>query len=68
MDLKLLTQMNKPKPNWHGWIPWVKLESEFTIVCCDCGLAHKFQFRVNKSGAVSWRAKRDKQATKINRT
>jgi len=56
----------KPKPNWLGWIKWRPLKAEFSITCCDCGLAHKFQFKVVK-GAVYWRAKRDKEATKLAR-
>lgn len=52
-----------PKPNWLGWIKWQTLYKEMTITCCDCGLAHKFQFRVYKN-KPQWRAKRNKEITK----
>ena len=60
--MKIIT----PKPNWLGLTPWKPLYKEMTIVCCDCGLAHKFYFRAFK-GKLKWRVKRDKQATKEHR-
>jgi hypothetical protein len=53
----------KPKTNWLGWTRWRKLYSEMVVVCCDCGLGHKFQFK-NNEGKIFWRAKRDKLSTK----
>jgi len=62
--------MNKsirPIPNWLGWIKWRKLHTPLTVSCCDCGLAHDFQFRNNR-GILEWRAKKNKIVTKYNRT
>lgn len=55
-----------PRPNWLGWIKWQKLHTEEVLTCCDCGLAHTFQFKLVK-GKIYWRAKRNKEQTKLNR-
>ena len=57
----------KPKTNWQGWIDWQQLYTEFTIICCDCGLAHKFQIKKDKNKKLFWRCKRNKEATKLAR-
>ena len=59
-------QSISPKPNWLGWIKWRPLHRDYSITCCDCGLAHRFQIRV-VNGKVQWRAKKDKEATKLAR-
>jgi hypothetical protein len=56
------------------WSEWVWIPPTARIGCCDCGLVHKFQFRVTtKEGkafrkvanvAIVYRAKRDEPATK----
>lgn len=56
-----------PKPNWLGYIKWQKLTEIVIISCCDCGLAHTFQFRKTKNGKIEWRSKRNKELTKQNR-
>lgn len=34
----------------------------YRIACCDCGLVHRFDFRMRK-GVLEFRAFRDKRAT-----
>lgn len=63
---KEIAKATHPKPNWNGYIPWQKLHSVEIITCCDCGLAHQFEFK-NGEGALKWRAKRSKEATKLAR-
>ena len=58
----------RPKPNWLGWIKWVNLVDDFNIVCCDCGLVHRYQFRVTSKNKVQWRSKRNKEETKLFRS
>lgn len=55
------------QPNWNGWTDWTKLFNKITMACCDCGLAHDLNFKVNKQGKVFWRAKRNKNETKLAR-
>ena len=33
------------------------------IACCDCGLAHDYDFRVSESGRVQFRVRRNDRAT-----
>jgi len=55
-----------PKPNWLGLTKWKLLHEKITISCCDCGLAHDFIFK-NFGGKIKWRAKRNKETTRLNR-
>ena len=55
-----------PRPNWNGWTKWMRLHTEETISCCDCGLAHLFKFKTEK-GKLYFRAKKNKEITKENR-
>ena len=64
--MKKIAKATHPKPNWLGYIKWQKLHAVEIITCCDCGLAHQFEFR-NGKGKLEWRAKRHKQATKLGR-
>jgi hypothetical protein len=50
-------------PQEHGWSDWiVPTDNELRIVCCDCKLAHDFEFQVVDS-EVAFRAKRNDRAT-----
>jgi len=62
--MKKKTVTHRPIPNWQGLTPWFKLKTPLTTICCDCGLAHDFRFKVVK-GSVYWRAKRNKLVTKL---
>jgi len=33
------------------------------IACCDCGLAHDYEFRINEQGRIELRVKRNNRAT-----
>ncbi len=63
---KKLTKATHPKPDWNGWIPWQNLHQKEIITCCDCGLAHEHQYR-NNSGVLQWRARRNREYTKLGR-
>lgn len=58
--------IHRPKPNWKGLTPWVRLETPLIIQCCDCSLVHDFLFKVVKN-KVYWRAKRNKKETLLAR-
>lgn len=43
---------------------WFDLPKEWHVACCDCGLIHVMEFRVNKETALfEVRVKRDNRAT-----
>ena len=42
---------------------WIQpIKQGYKLVCCDCGLVHKLDFRVHK-GRVQFRGDRDNRAT-----
>lgn len=51
----------------NGWSEIQHTEdNKFRLVCCDCGLAHEFHFKV-KSNNVSFKIRADKRLTKLVR-
>lgn len=54
----------KIKENEDGWSKWIQPKmSGYGLGCCDCGLVHKLEFRITKSGKVQFRARRDEKDT-----
>jgi len=49
---------------WDG--EWVAPQKNYRMACCDCGLVHKFEFRVVK-GKIQFRAWRDEKSTAVRR-
>lgn len=46
---------------------WLTMKQGFyDLACCDCGLVHRFEFRV-RAGKVQWRAFRDNRQTANHR-
>jgi hypothetical protein len=53
-----MSAYTKPKPG-----EWVQpVEHGYKMACCDCGLVHKIDFRV-ENGRVQFRVVRDNRAT-----
>lgn len=48
------------------WVQPVMSPKWYTLFCCDCALAHQFQFRIHK-GKVQWRVKRANLYTQMKR-
>jgi hypothetical protein len=46
---------------------WFEPRGNYKQSCCDCGLVHAMQFRVNKNGRIEFRAFRDRRATAAKR-
>jgi len=65
--LEINKKQIKPKPNWNGWTKLYKLCNPLIFTCCDCGLAHQFEFK-SKKGVLYWKAKRHKEQTKLARS
>jgi hypothetical protein len=56
-----------PQPDEDGWTPWRETGWTARIMCCDCGLVHRFEFRVAGEEGIDFRAKRDVRATAARR-
>jgi hypothetical protein len=46
----------------NEWVEPKKMKG-YPIACCDCGLVHRFDFRVSDEGKVQFRARRDRKET-----
>jgi len=50
--------------NDNGWTDWIQpKDNKFRMFCCDCGLAHDLEFRINDEGKIIFRAKRNNRST-----
>lgn len=47
-----------------GWSDWVQpIESGYRMACCDCGLVHEMEFRVDEENRAQFRARRHIRST-----
>lgn len=58
----IMASYEKPEP--YEWIQPIR--KGYKLCCCDCGLVHKFEFRVSK-GQIQFRGDRDNRATAMVR-
>lgn len=71
--LNVKTMPRRPGSKWSGWQTPVLAPKLYTMFCCDCGLAHQFQFRVvadpadPEDLAVQYRVSRSEGYTKAKR-
>jgi hypothetical protein len=46
-----------PEPvNEDGWTIWIEPLPGYILQCCDCGLKHELEFRIEE-GTIQFRAK-----------
>lgn len=56
-------EVDEPEPG-----EWTEpVHDNYLMVCCDCGLAHRFDFAVRDGEQVQMRAFRDEKATSLER-
>ena len=68
-----MSKYDHPHVNKDGWTDWwyptgqAINESDYKTSCCDCGLVHRFQFRLDDLPGgdmrLVMRVKRDERAT-----
>jgi hypothetical protein len=46
-----------------GWTDWVHPLPNYRFSCCDCGLVHNLQFRIDDLGQINFRASRNQRST-----
>jgi len=49
--------------NDDGWSDWIHPLEGYKISCCDCGLVHSLQFRIDDIGRINFRASRNPRST-----
>jgi hypothetical protein len=47
----------------EGWTEWVHPLPGYKMACCDCGLVHNLEFRIDAIGQINFRAKRNARST-----
>lgn len=47
----------------EGWSDWIHPLPGYRMACCDCGLVHDMQFRIDDLGQVNFRARRNARST-----
>lgn len=58
-----MARYTKHQEGKDGFTRWIKPNMEkYKMACCDCGLVHILQFKVESSHII-FRAKRDERAT-----
>lgn len=51
------------KPNLDGWSDWIHPISRYRFSCCDCGLVHNLELRIDDLGRPNFRMSRNNRAT-----
>lgn len=46
-----------------GWSEWIHPLPGYRFSCCDCGLVHNMEFRIDDLGRINFRASRNNRAT-----
>lgn len=46
-----------------GWSDWVHPMPNYRMACCDCGLVHNLEFRIDGLNQLNFRARRNVRAT-----
>lgn len=46
-----------------GWTDWIHPLPGYRMACCDCGLVHELEFRIDDLGRVNFRARRNNRST-----
>ena len=49
--------------NEDGWSEWIHPLGGYRMSCCDCGLVHSLEFRLDDDNKLNFRASRNNRAT-----
>ena len=58
---------DKEFENEDGWGDWIHPLVGYKMACCDCGLVHNMQFRIDDKGQINFRAQRNNRSTAMMR-
>jgi hypothetical protein len=47
----------------NGWTGWIHPLPGYRMACCDCGLVHDVELRVDAAGRPNFRARRNMRST-----
>lgn len=61
IDISEVEELKAPPNSWSKWFVPSRV---WTLYCCDCGLSHDLETRINDDGALEMRVKRLEGKTK----
>lgn len=58
-----MTRLRPEVEREDGWTDWIHPLPGYKLACCDCGLVHNMQFRIDDLGQINFRAQRNVRST-----
>lgn len=58
-----MPRMPKMTAKEDGWTEWIHPLGGYRMACCDCGLAHDIEFRLDANNQLNFRARRNNRST-----
>lgn len=62
-----MTRFRRETENDDGWSDWIHPLPGYKMACCDCGLVHNMEFRIDALGQINFRASRNARSTAATR-
>ncbi len=62
-----MVRYRRETENDDGWSDWIRPLPGYKMACCDCGLVHNLEFRIDDNGNTNFRASRNERATAAKR-
>lgn len=58
-----MARFDRETENEDGWSDWIHPLPGYKMACCDCGLVHNMQFRVDDLEQINFRAQRNERSS-----
>lgn len=58
-----MPRIQREQEKEDGWTDWIHPLSGYRLACCDCGLVHDIETRIDDLGQVNFRARRNNRST-----
>lgn len=58
-----MTRFRQEHAGEDGWSDWVHPLGGYKMACCDCGLVHDLEFRLDDLNQLNYRARRNERST-----
>ena len=58
-----MTRFRREIEGDDGWSEWIRPLEGYKMACCDCGLVHNVEFRIDDNGNINFRASRNVRST-----
>jgi hypothetical protein len=62
-----VTRFREEIENEDGWTDWIRPLPGYKVACCDCGLVHNIEAKLDEEGRIIFRASRNARSTAARR-